>query len=133
MQELSSPKADSVTFAWTIQNRLLSPTSNETDAEARLAKMNALYQPNVAFFDPTRATTGIPDLNKRISLLQSEHPDFKFSLAKIDSSRNIVRYYWQYGPASNPRMISGMDLIVVDNGKIRSLNIFVDHAPVQSK
>jgi catechol 2,3-dioxygenase-like lactoylglutathione lyase family enzyme len=101
---------------------------NEPDPRARLAKLQALYHANIAFFDHEGAVNGVDALNARITKLQHTHPGFRFTTARIDNSNNVVRYEWRYGPAAKPGMITGMDLIVLENGRIRSLNTFVDPA-----
>ncbi|BAV06919.1 Catechol 2,3-dioxygenase [Filimonas lacunae] len=106
---------------------------NETDSVARLPKLKEIYQNDIAFFDEEGSTNGIASLNARISKLQQQNARFKFSLIKIDNSNNMVRYYWNYGPASKPNLISGMDLIILEGGKIRTLNVFLDKLPPAAK
>lgn len=106
---------------------------NETDSVARLPKLREIYQNNVSFFDPEMPVQGINNLNQRITALQRQNKNFKFSLVKIDNSNNMVRYYWNYGPAQQPNLISGLDLIILENGKIRTLNVFIDKLPAASK
>lgn len=105
---------------------------NEPDAQARLARMKDVYRDDVAFLDHDRAIHGLADLNARITALQREHAGYKFTPGRVDSSGNVVRLYWHYGPASDPRRIAGMDLIVLEQGRIRSLNTFID-PPVKGK
>ena len=102
---------------------------NNTDADDRLVDMGEIYTDNVVFFDHEGSVSGKTALNERITQLQYKFEGLKFSLDKIDSSYNVVRYYWNYGLSSNPQLISGMDLIILEQGKIRSLNVFVDHLP----
>ena len=102
---------------------------NDTNEETRLVLMKEIYQDNVSFFDHESVVNGVVDLNGRINSLQHNNVNFKFSLIKIDNNNNVVRYYWNYGPASNPELIAGMDLIILKNGKIRSLHVFLDRRP----
>jgi hypothetical protein len=102
---------------------------NNTDPNDRLIKMNEIYTEDVAFYDHKGTVFGKVELNERISQLQQKFEGSKFSLDKIDNCYNVVTYYWNYGPESNPALISGMDLIILEQGKIRSLNVFVDHLP----
>jgi len=102
---------------------------NNVDSKGRLAGMNEIYQRDVLFFDHEGIADGIKDLNDRITALQHKFSGFKFSLAKIDNSYNVVRYYWNFGPASDPKLIQGMDLIILEKGKIRSLHVFLDKVP----
>jgi catechol 2,3-dioxygenase-like lactoylglutathione lyase family enzyme len=106
---------------------------NDTNEESRLLKLKEIYQEHVAFYDHESAVSGLENLNERITKLQNKNLKFKFSLIKIDNTNNMVRYYWNYGPASNPKLISGMDLIILKNGKIRSLTVFLDRFPSTPK
>jgi catechol 2,3-dioxygenase-like lactoylglutathione lyase family enzyme len=102
---------------------------DNTDAKARFSQLSELYADNILFFDHEAVVNGLTDLNSRISQLQEQNKGFKFSFIKIDNSNNVVRYYWNYGPKSNPKLISGMDLMIVENGKVRSLHVFLDKLP----
>ncbi|QEM11724.1 VOC family protein [Mucilaginibacter rubeus] len=102
---------------------------DNTDAKARFSQLSELYADNILFFDHEAVVNGLTDLNNRITQLQEQNKGFKFSFIKIDNSNNVVRYYWNYGPKSNPKLISGMDLMIVENGKVRSLHVFLDKLP----
>jgi hypothetical protein len=102
---------------------------NNPAQAARLTAMDEVYLDNVIFFDHEGTVTGKTGLNERITKLQQKFEGFKFSLHKVDNSYNVVRYYWNFGPEANPELISGMDLIILEQGKILSLNVFVDHLP----
>jgi catechol 2,3-dioxygenase-like lactoylglutathione lyase family enzyme len=102
---------------------------NDTNENSRLLKVKAIYQDHVVFYDHETVLSGLANLNKRITILQHKNVNFKFSLVKIDNTNNMIRYYWNYGPPSNPKLIAGMDLIILENGKIRSLSVFLDRLP----
>jgi hypothetical protein len=102
---------------------------NSPDQENRLSKMKKIYLDEVAFFDHEGTVDGLSELNERISKLQEKFAGFKFSLDKTDASYNAVRYYWNFGPESNPVLIGGMDLIILKTGRIRSLNVYLDRLP----
>jgi len=106
---------------------------NNRDEKSRLTELSRLYTDNIVFFDEEAVVRGYADLNTRITQLQQQNPGFKFSLIRIDNSENVVRYYWNYGPESNPKLIAGMDLMIMKNGKARSLNVFLDKLPPAKK
>jgi catechol 2,3-dioxygenase-like lactoylglutathione lyase family enzyme len=106
---------------------------NDTNEQSRLVKLKEIYQEHVAFYDHESVVNGLENLNARITKLQQKNVGFKFSLIKIDNTDNMVRYFWNYGPASNPKLIAGMDLIILENGKIRSLTVFLDRLPPTPK
>lgn len=102
---------------------------DNTDPKTRFAQLTELYADDILFFDEAAVIKGLVDLNERITKLQEQNKGFKFSFIKIDNSNNVVRYYWNYGPKSNPKLIQGMDLMIVENGKVRSLHVFLDKLP----
>lgn len=106
---------------------------NNTDTKDRLIKMDELYQRNVSFYDHDGTVNGLEKLNERITTLQKKFSGFKFSLIKIDASNNVLRYFWNFGPEANPTLISGMDLIILEKNKIRSLHVFLDHLPAAAQ
>jgi hypothetical protein len=102
---------------------------NSPDQKIRASKMEAIYLNEVSFFDHEGTVEGLSALNERITQLQQKFAGFKFSLDKTDANYNVVRYYWNFGPESNPTLIGGMDLIIIKAGRIRSLNVFLDRLP----
>ncbi|QTE41963.1 MULTISPECIES: VOC family protein [Mucilaginibacter] len=106
---------------------------DNTDKQSRSAQLKELYTDDIVLFDEAAEIKGLKDLNTRITQLQHQNPGFKFSMIRIDNSANVVRYYWNYGPKSNPKLISGMDLMIMENGKARSLNVFLDKLPAAKK
>jgi catechol 2,3-dioxygenase-like lactoylglutathione lyase family enzyme len=102
---------------------------NNTDPADRLIKMKAIYQNHVYFSDHDGIVNGLEPLNDRITQLLETNKNFKFTPIKIDNVGNRVRIFWNYGPAANPKLIEGMDLIILEDGKIRSLDTFLDRFP----
>lgn len=102
-------------------------TWGEKDAEKRNKSIKQIYTEDVNIVDPFFVLNGTSGLNQFIDDLQKKHPGFKFSIAKpIDTHNNIARLSWQFGPESKPDTITGQDVFVVENNKIKSLYIFID-------
>lgn len=104
---------------------------NEHSDAARLQGMPGVYTRDVAFFDDEKASVGYEGMNNFIEHLLNANKGFKFSLAKISANHNVVRLYWNFGPAAQPALISGMDLMIIENGKVKSLSAFLDHLPAK--
>jgi len=98
---------------------------NNTAADSRLAALANLYTGNVLFVDATYVSTGLDGLNTFIENLQKAHPGFRFSLAKMDANHNVIRLFWNYGDKTNPARVKGVDIITVEQGKIKSLYAFL--------
>lgn len=138
--ELWSPKDDATAIALTKET--LSKTQlnelakqhfqiwNEHNPAARLKQMPGVYTADIAFFDDKQVAVGYEEMNSFIEHLLAANKGNKFTLASISANHNIVRLYWNFGPAAKPALISGMDLIIIEDGKVRSLSAFLDHVPV---
>jgi catechol 2,3-dioxygenase-like lactoylglutathione lyase family enzyme len=99
---------------------------NNTDAASRLTALASLYTTNVLFVDASYVSTGSEGVNTFISNLQKAHPGFRFSLAKIDVNHNVVRLFWNYGDKAHPAAVKGVDIITVEQGKVKSLYAFLN-------
>ncbi|QHS59709.1 VOC family protein [Chitinophaga agri] len=99
---------------------------NTRDAATRLTRLETLYASDVVFVDAAYISTGLKELNDFIGHLQQQHNTFNFSLARIDANHNAVRLFWNYGDKAHPAAVKGMDLMLVENGKIKSLHAFLD-------
>jgi hypothetical protein len=66
-------------------------------------------------------------LNDVISSLHKRFPEYRFTLRKpIEQHHNVARLYWQLGSVEKPDVQTGMDVMIVENGKIQTLVIFID-------
>lgn len=104
---------------------------NTEQPGARLALMSGIYHKNVVFFDHDGVYRNADGINGKIEELHEKFKGFLFSLVKFDNSYNTVRLYWSYGPKEDPKMITGMDMIVLENNMIRSFNVYLDHVPAK--
>ncbi|MDD7887988.1 VOC family protein [Flavivirga sp. 57AJ16] len=99
----------------------------EKNAKKRNKYIKEVYTEGVEIVDPFFVINGHSKLNDFIEGLQKKHPGFDFSLAQpIESHNNIARLFWQFGTTSKPDEITGQDIFVIENGKIKSLYIFID-------
>lgn len=103
---------------------------SERNAEKRSSAMTQVYSPDVEIVDPFFVIHGQSKLNDFINDLQGKYPGFAFGISRpIDSHNNVARLFWQFGPESNPNEITGQDIFVIENGKIKSLYVFIDGLP----
>lgn len=98
---------------------------NEKDEVKRKTLLNQVYATNVEMVDRHFISNGIEDISKFIVELQTKNPDFKFTAKSVETHHNIVRLYWQFGSKAKPAVVSGMDLFVIENGKVQKLYVFV--------
>ncbi|WP_163410192.1 VOC family protein [Flavobacterium ajazii] len=99
---------------------------NEKDEVKRKALLNQVYATDVEMVDRHFIAEGIEDISKFIVELQTKKPDFRFTSKSVETNHNIVRLYWQFGSKAKPAVVSGMDLFVIENGKVQKLYVFVE-------
>ncbi|KFF02954.1 VOC family protein [Flavobacterium reichenbachii] len=99
---------------------------NEKDETKRNALLNQFYAADVEMVDRHFIAVGSDEISKFIVELQKKNPDFRFSANLLETNHNIVRLYWHFGSKEKPAVVSGMDLFVIENGKVQKLYVFVD-------
>ncbi len=99
---------------------------NEKDETKRTALLNQFYASDVEMVDRHFIAGGKDEISKFIVELQTKNPDFRFTDKSVETNHNIVRLYWQFGSKEKSAVVSGMDLFVIENGKVQKLYVFVD-------
>ncbi|WP_020214110.1 nuclear transport factor 2 family protein [Flavobacterium rivuli] len=102
-------------------------TWSERNEKIRTANIAKVYADDVNIIDPHFVANGHGELNTLIANLQAKFPDYKFTLRKpIEQHHNVARLYWQLGSETKPDAETGMDVITVENGVIKTLIVFID-------
>jgi catechol 2,3-dioxygenase-like lactoylglutathione lyase family enzyme len=99
---------------------------NGTDGAKRTAAMNDIYASDIEVLDNHFSAVGSGQINQFVDNLHEKFPGYKFTVKSIESHHNIIRAYWQNGSEANPAAVTGMDLFVIENGKVQKLYVFVD-------
>lgn len=100
---------------------------NEKDAAKRTALMNEAYASDIEMVDRHFIANGHTEITGFVEGLQSKNPDAQFTHVKpIESHHNIARLFWQFSTQENPAITTGMDLFVIENGKVQKLYVFVN-------
>ena len=101
----------------------------EPDLASRRAFIEAHFHSDVRFHDGDGEFVGYDGLEKFSDSLQSRFPGAKFTLAgQPQRLGDAVRAYWHFGPPPKPAALSGMDFIILSEGKASGLYAFVDIA-----
>lgn len=101
---------------------------NEKEGDARLRDLPSVYSPEVDMLAPGFSFHGFEQMSGFIETLHKQHPGYIFRHKKaIQNHHNIARMFWQFGTPSNPDAISGMDLFVIENGRVQTLYVFLDN------
>ena len=105
-------------------------TFNERDADRRRGLLEALYTPECTYTDPQVDLHGPGQIDDFIEQTQERFPGVTFTLGgPIDAHHNQARFQWHAGPAEVPDAFIGFDVIVAEDGRIRSVYGFIDAAP----
>ena len=101
---------------------------SERDAEKRRSLIEKIWDTKGIFIDPHGRYVGHTAINDAAEQVQRRFPDFAFSeLADGDAYNGVGRLPWGFGPPSDPRKITGIDVLVAsDDGRITALYTFLD-------
>ena len=101
---------------------------SEHDAEKRRLLIAKIWDTKAIFIDPEGRYVGHTAINDAAEQLQRRFPGFAFSeLADGDAYSGVGRLRWGFGPPSEPRKITGMDVLVAsDDRRITAIYTFVD-------
>jgi len=103
---------------------------NQRDGAKRDKVYGEVYAENLAFVDHHFVANGRAEVTAFVNDLQKKNPSWSFRPAKpIVYHHNMVRLYWQFGPASKPDTVTGMDFFVVENGKVQTIYVILDNPP----
>jgi SnoaL-like protein len=103
---------------------------NETNADARSVLLNSLYSGESTYTDPHVHVQGPHEIGAFIEQTQARFPGYTFRLGGVvDAHHDQARFQWHAGPVEEPDRFVGFDVIVADDGRIRSVYGFMDAAP----
>jgi hypothetical protein len=99
----------------------------ERDATKRAAVIAEIYVDEPVCVDPHGATVGRAGLVATVEGLQARFPDFVFTqLGRPDAHHDIGRLAWGYGPPGAAWAVTGLDVVLVEDGRIARLYTFLD-------
>jgi hypothetical protein len=101
---------------------------SERNAGSRRTAIEGVYGSNSSLFEVGEIITGYDAINEKISSVVNGMPEeFIFTRLKpIIINNNVGRLIWGLGPKGQPPVATGMDIAVFENGRIKSLYVFLD-------
>ncbi|MHA3789995.1 nuclear transport factor 2 family protein [Flavobacterium hauense] len=101
---------------------------NERNSDTRLKAIERIYDTEANLYHVGDQVTGLDAINNSITAtLQHLPPDFVFTKLKpVIINNNIGRLIWGAGPKGEPPVATGMDIVHFENGRIKSLYVFLD-------
>jgi hypothetical protein len=110
--------------------RNLQEVFGEGDAAHRRAAIDELYTEDCVLEVPPGAFIGRDALDKFAGDLRATHPHFHYTpLGEPQALHNAGRLAWGSGPHGEAPHYTGLDVIVVRDGRIAVLYLFLDSRP----
>ncbi|SEK80305.1 nuclear transport factor 2 family protein [Parapedobacter koreensis] len=101
---------------------------SERDASHRIESIRTIYAINSGLYHVGHQTTGYEAINDSVSKVLANVPaTFSFfKLQPIVINNDIGRLIWGMGPNIESIVATGMDIAFFEDGKIKSLYVFLD-------
>jgi hypothetical protein len=93
----------------------------------RRAAIEELFAEDVVFSDPHQRHVGRDALDAAVEALHELLPGYVFNeIGPAQTLTDSGRMAWSFGPADDPKRITGLDVIVVRGDRIAALYTFLD-------
>jgi hypothetical protein len=111
-----------------LMERNVSEVFGETDPGRRTRAIAELYAEDCAFYDAEGESIGQTAVSNHAGrILDESPPGFAFSVVgAAQVIHDVGRLRWQMGPSGAPAVVSGMDVAVFADGKLRTLYTFIE-------
>ena len=136
MSTHSNPKSVPPSFGTDVQglatllNRNLPEVFGEGDPARRRAAIQELYAEDCILYVPPGALVGHDALDKFARDLRATHPHFVYTPHGAPQVlHNSGRLAWGSGPKGETPAYTGVDFIIVRDGKIAALYVYLDQPP----
>jgi hypothetical protein len=113
----------------TLLKRNLHEVFGQRDPARRAAAIEALFTPDCVFSDPHGHYVGRAALDDAVIALQERFSGPAFSeIGAPEALQDSGRLAWSFGPPNDPQRVTGLDVIVVNAGRIAALYTFLNPA-----
>ena len=103
---------------------------NETDPAARRNLIDEVWAADGRYTDPLADAAGRDQIDAVIAAVQTQCAGLELSLAgPIDAHHDIARLSWTLGPRGAGPVVAGVDVAVIQNGRIATVHGFLDRLP----
>ena len=101
---------------------------SERNADRRRKALEGIYAKDSTLFEVGETFLGYDSINDQVSNIVNAMPaTFIFTRLKpVIINNNIGRLIWGVGPKDQPPVATGMDIAVFENGRIKSLYVFLE-------
>lgn len=100
----------------------------EADAQKRRVAIAELYAPEAILYEPGHIATGHAEIARTIdALVAGFPPDFAFAAeGPAVGHHGLARLRWRGGPPGAPPVVTGTDVVRIENGRIKTIHVFLD-------
>jgi hypothetical protein len=111
-----------------LMERNVSEVFGERDPGRRRHAISELYADDCAMYAADGESIGQAAVCDQVGrILDASPPGFAYSLVgHAEVIQDLGRLRWQSGPTGAPPVVSGMDVAVFANGKIKALYTFIE-------
>lgn len=107
--------------------RNLQEVFGEGDAKRRRAAIDELWTENAVLYAPPGIIVGRDAIDKFAGDLRATHPHFVYTpTGEPQALHNAGRLAWTSGPRGGAPDYTGWDVIIVEDGRIAALYVFLD-------
>ncbi len=103
---------------------------NETDPVRRREIVAMTVSEDAEYLDPLMSGFGVDGINEMIAGAQQQYPGHRFTLvSEPDAHHDRVRFSWTIAPPAGGPIAIGHDFATVaEDGRLRSITGFLEHA-----
>ncbi|WP_088344813.1 MULTISPECIES: nuclear transport factor 2 family protein [Rhodomicrobium] len=110
-------------------DRNLQEVFGESDDARRRAAIDALWAEDAVLYVPPGVIVGRDAIDKFAGDLRATHPHYVYTPHGAPQVlHNAGRLAWGSGPIGEPPEYTGWDVVIVRDGKIAALYVFLDEA-----
>jgi hypothetical protein len=111
-------------------HRNLQEVFGQGNAARRRVAIEELYAEDCVVYAPPGIFVGPEALDKFAGDLRATHPHFVYApRGEAQALHNAGRLAWGSGPRGEPPHYTGLDMVIVRDGKIAVLYVFLDSEP----
>ena len=114
-----------------LMEKNLSDVFGQRDPARREAAIGQIFAEDCTFFEAQGPpSVGRAALSARAQRILEENPGFVFRAAgPAQVIQDLGRLPWQFGPPEAPPVVTGVDIVVFQQGRIGALFTFLVRAP----
>src|SRR5881409_493607 len=111
----------------TLLTRNLHDVFGENDPARRRAAIDEIFSEDCVFYEPRGVHRGRDTIDRVAGAIKATHPDFRYQpIAEPEELGNGGRVQWVSGRPGEAPAYAGTDFIIVRDGRIAALYLFLD-------